>query len=75
MGEHAPHSAVFAGGIYHDFKDGRTAPDTCNALFEYDGFTVFFQSNAYEGEAGITSILAEGHIHRLCNLLRLSFAP
>ena len=47
MGERAPHSAVFAGGIYYDQHDGRTAPDTCNALFEYDGFSVLFQSNAY----------------------------
>jgi predicted dehydrogenase len=47
MGERAPHSVVFAGGIFHDHHDGRTAPDTCNALFEYDGFTVLFQSNAY----------------------------
>jgi predicted dehydrogenase len=47
MGERAPHSAVFAGGIFYDQHDGRTAPDTCNALFEYDGFTVLFQSNAY----------------------------
>jgi len=47
MGERAPHSVVFAGGIYHDFHDGRTAPDTCNALFEYEGFSVLFQSNAY----------------------------
>jgi predicted dehydrogenase len=53
MGERAPQSAVFAGGIYHDFNDGRTAPDTCNALFEYDGFSVFFQSNAYEGRPGV----------------------
>ena len=56
MGERAPRSAVFAGGIFHDFHDGRTAPDTCNALFEYDGFTVLFQSNAYgiPGDYGIT---------------------
>lgn len=47
MGERAPHSAVFAGGIFYGHNDGRTAPDTCNALFEYDGFTVLFQSNAY----------------------------
>jgi predicted dehydrogenase len=47
MGERAPHSATFAGGIYYDYHDGRTAPDTCNALFEYDGFSVLFQSNAY----------------------------
>jgi predicted dehydrogenase len=47
MGEKAPHSATFAGGSYYDRGDGRTAPDTCNALFEYDGFSVLFQSNAY----------------------------
>ena len=46
MGERAPNSAVFAGGIFLA-KDGRTAPDTCNALFEYGGFSVLFQSNAY----------------------------
>jgi len=47
MGEKPPNSAVFAGGIYFNYNDGRTAPDTCNALFEYDGFSVLFQSNAY----------------------------
>jgi len=47
MGERPPRSAVFAGGIFYDRGDGRTAPDTCNALFEYDGFSVLFQSNAY----------------------------
>lgn len=47
MGERAPKAATFAGGIYFDRQDGRTAPDTCNALFEYDGFSVLFQSNAY----------------------------
>jgi predicted dehydrogenase len=46
-GERAPNSAVFAGGIFYPRNDGRTAPDTCNALFEYDGFTTSFQSNAY----------------------------
>lgn len=50
MGERPPHSAVFAGGIFHDLHDGRTAPDTCNALFEYDGFTVLFESNAYDSD-------------------------
>jgi predicted dehydrogenase len=47
MGERAPHAVTFAGGIYYDRGDGRTAPDTCNALFEYDGFSTLFQSNAY----------------------------
>jgi len=56
MGERAPNSVVFAGGIYYDRGDGRDAPDTCNALFEYDGFSVLFQSNAYSvsAEYGIT---------------------
>jgi predicted dehydrogenase len=54
LGERAPNSAVFAGGIFYDRGDGRTAPDTCNALFEYDGFTVLFQSNTSGGEYGIT---------------------
>ena len=57
MGERAPNSVVFAGGIYYDFHDGRNAPDTCNALYEYDGFSVLFQSNAYAvgaPEYGIT---------------------
>jgi predicted dehydrogenase len=47
MGERAPRAATFSGGIYYDFKDGRTAPDTCNALFDYEGFSALFQSNAY----------------------------
>lgn len=56
MGERPPRSADFAGGIYYNFNDGRTAPDTCNALFEYDGFSVLFQSNAYATptEYGVT---------------------
>lgn len=56
MGDRPPHSVVFAGGIFYDRHDGRTAPDTCNALFEYDGFTVLFQSNAYgnASDYGIT---------------------
>ena len=55
LGERAPNSAVFAGGIFLA-KDGRTAPDTCNALFEYDSFSVLFQSNAYmtPAEYGVT---------------------
>jgi len=47
MGEKPPNSAVFAGGIFYNYNDGRTAPDTCNAYFEYDGFSVNFASNAY----------------------------
>jgi predicted dehydrogenase len=44
-----PMSVSFAGGILFDFKDGRTAPDTVNALYEYPGFTVQFESNAITG--------------------------
>ena len=68
MGERAPRSVVFAGGIFYDFHDGRTAPDTCNALFEYDGFSVLFQSNAYgvAPEYGITFYGDKGRlfVHR-----------
>jgi predicted dehydrogenase len=47
MGQDAPLSAVAAGGVYHDFHDGRTAPDTISALFEYPGgFSVSFVSLA-----------------------------
>ncbi|MBI5281386.1 MAG: Gfo/Idh/MocA family oxidoreductase [Candidatus Solibacter usitatus] len=65
MGERAPRSAVFAGGIHYDFKDGRTAPDTCNALFEYEGFSVLFQSNAYGNgpEYGITFYGDKGRLY------------
>jgi predicted dehydrogenase len=73
MGEHAPHSAVFAGGIYHSFNDGRTAPDTCNALFEYDGFNVLFQSNAYESEYGVTFHGDNGKL--FVNRNRYQFTP
>lgn len=75
MGERAPRSAVFAGGIYYDLHDGRTAPDTCNALFEYDGFSVLFQSNAYgnESEYGITFYGDKGKL--FVNRNRYEFTP
>ncbi|NUM99854.1 MAG: Gfo/Idh/MocA family oxidoreductase [Bryobacteraceae bacterium] len=73
MGERAPRSAVFAGGIYYDFNDGRTAPDTCNALFEYDGFSVLFQSNVYRGEYGITFHGDQGRL--FVNRNRYEFTP
>jgi predicted dehydrogenase len=43
LGERAPDSAVAAGAIY-DTQDGKDAPDTVSALFEYPGFVVSFQS-------------------------------
>jgi predicted dehydrogenase len=75
MGERAPHSAVFAGGIYFDRNDGRTAPDTCNALFEYDGFSVLFQSSTYSGssEYGITFYGEKGKL--FVNRNRYQFTP
>ena len=49
MPNDAPVSAVAAGGVYYDFHDGRTAPDTISALFEYPGgFTVSFISLAVD---------------------------
>jgi len=45
----APLSAVAAGGVYYDFHDGRTAPDTISALYEYPGgFSVSFTSLAID---------------------------
>jgi predicted dehydrogenase len=75
MGERAPNSVVFAGGIYFDRHDGRTAPDTCNALFEYDGFSVLFQSNAYADntEYGITFHGENGKL--FVNRNRYEFTP
>ena len=75
MGERAPKSVVFAGGIFFDTHDDRTAPDTCNALFEYDGFTVLFQSNAYgnRSEYGITFYGDKGKL--FVNRNRYEFTP
>ena len=76
MGERAPHAVVFAGGIFYDRHDGRTAPDTCNALFEYDGFTVLFQSNAYGAgapEYGVTFYGDQGKLW--VNRNRYEFTP
>jgi predicted dehydrogenase len=75
MGERPPLSAVFAGGIYYDQGDGRTAPDTCNALFEYPGFSVSFQSNAYavSSEYGVTFHGDKGRL--FVNRNRWEFTP
>jgi predicted dehydrogenase len=49
MDQDGPLSAVAAGGVYYDHRDGRTAPDTISALFEYPGgFTVSFISLAVD---------------------------
>ncbi|MEO8657295.1 MAG: Gfo/Idh/MocA family oxidoreductase [Bryobacteraceae bacterium] len=73
MGERACNSAVFAGGVYFNFNDGRTAPDTCNALFEYDGFTVNFQSHTFGGEYGITFHGSNGQL--FVNRNRWEYTP
>ena len=75
MGERAPHSAVFAGGIYMNHNDRRTAPDTVNALFEYENFSVLFQSNAYPlpSEYGITFNGSQGKL--FVNRHRYAFTP
>jgi predicted dehydrogenase len=50
MGVDAPLSVSFAGGVFHDFKDGRTAPDTVSAQYEYPGgFSVTFESHSIQG--------------------------
>ena len=75
LGERPPHSAVAAGGVYRNFNDGRTAPDTCNALFEYDGFSVLFQSNSYAvgAEFGVTFHGEKGRL--FVNRNRYEFTP
>jgi predicted dehydrogenase len=75
MGERPPRAVTFAGGIFYNREDGRTAPDTCNALFEYDGFTVLFQSNAYAvaPEYGITFYGEGGRL--FVNRNRWEFTP
>jgi predicted dehydrogenase len=75
MGERAPRSAVFAGGHFHARDDDRTAPDTVNAMFEYDGFSVLFQSNSYgvPSEYGVTFHGDRGRL--FVNRNRYEFTP
>jgi predicted dehydrogenase len=74
MGQDAPLSAVAAGGVYYDFHDGRTAPDTISALFEYPGFTVSFSSLAVdEPEYGIHFLGSGGRL--FVNRNRYEFHP
>ncbi|MGA2740165.1 MAG: Gfo/Idh/MocA family oxidoreductase, partial [Bryobacteraceae bacterium] len=62
MDQDGPLSAVAAGGVYYDHHDGRTAPDTISALFEYPGgFTVGFISLAIDnGPAYKVEFLGSG---------------
>ncbi|HZU26563.1 MAG TPA: hypothetical protein VFA04_13640, partial [Bryobacteraceae bacterium] len=75
IGERAPASVVSAAGIFYDRHDGRTAPDTCNALFEYDGFTVLFQSNAYTSPAEYGMTFHGEHGALFVNRQRYEFTP
>jgi predicted dehydrogenase len=77
MGERAPNSVVFAGGIYYNRNDGRTAPDTCNALFEYDGFSVLFQSNAYPSNSSgyFVTFHGENGTLTIVNRNRYTYTP
>jgi hypothetical protein len=75
QGERAPRAVTFSGGIYYDRQDGRTAPDTCNALFEYDGFSVLFQSNAYAVAPGYGVTLYGDRGRLFVNRNRWEFTP
>ncbi|HUQ93387.1 MAG TPA: Gfo/Idh/MocA family oxidoreductase [Bryobacteraceae bacterium] len=52
MEQDNPISAVAAGGVYH-YKDGRTAPDTINAVLEYpNGWNATFEATLAPGIKG-----------------------
>ena len=52
MDQDNPTSAVAAGGVYQ-YKDGRTAPDTINALLEYpNDWTATFEATLVPGIRG-----------------------
>lgn len=55
MGERGPREVMSTGGVFY-YQDGRTAPDTVSALFNYEKFSVYFASLASPtaGEYGIT---------------------
>jgi predicted dehydrogenase len=74
MGERAPDSAVTAGGIFHS-GEGRDAPDTVTALFEYPGFVASFQSLITGNPLpyGVTFYGDQGKLHVDRN--RYTFTP
>jgi predicted dehydrogenase len=74
LGERAPDSAVAAGAIY-DSQDGKDAPDTISALFEYPGFVVSFQSVIVGNPMpyGVTFYGDRGKLH--VNRNRYAFTP
>lgn len=74
MGERGPRSAMSAGGVYY-YQDGRTAPDTISALFDYGEFSVHFASLASPagGDYGITFHGDKGRL--FINRTRYEFVP
>jgi predicted dehydrogenase len=74
-GVDAPLSVAAQGGVFYDFHDGRTAPDTISALYTYPGFTVHFESLAVTGgpEYGVTFFGEKGWLY--VNRNRYEFHP
>ena len=65
LGVDGPTAVTTAGGVYYDFHDGRTAPDTVSCLFEYPGgFSVHFESLAVRnpGNYGIEFLGDKGSL-------------
>ncbi len=65
MGQEIPISAVAGGGIYH-YEDGRTAPDTINAILEYPNkWAATFEATLAPGLSGdgIEMVGTEGRVH------------
>jgi predicted dehydrogenase len=63
-GVEAPLTVSSHGGIFYDYRDGRTAPDTISALYTYPGFTVQFESLAATSapEYGVTFYGEQGRL-------------
>lgn len=74
LGVDAPLSVSAAGGVFHA-RDGRDAPDTITALYQYPGFTVEFESLAVTSgpEYGIDFYGSEGRL--FINRGRAEFHP
>jgi predicted dehydrogenase len=65
MGQEIPISAVAGGGVYH-YEDGRTAPDTINAILEYPNkWAATFEATLAPGLSGdgIEMVGTEGRVH------------
>ncbi len=74
-GVDAPQLVSAQGGVFYDFHDGRTAPDTISALYTYPGFTVHFESLSATGgpEYGVTFFGQNGRL--FINRNRYEFHP